>query len=75
MAFIHTVKPLKHAVLMLRRNADARIAHNNFCHTIRRADFNVHRAVRAVIFDGIIAKVINHLGKQRRHAAHRYGGA
>ena len=59
MALIHTVKALKHLVLMFRGNADAGILHTqqNFTGFLRNGHF--HTAARVIVLNGIVAEVVN----------------
>ena len=68
MAFVHAVKPLEHPVLVLIRNADARIRHgqNRFAAALFRRDG--HAAAGTVILYGVIAEVIDKLLQRRAHA-------
>ena len=70
MALVHAVKPLEHPVLVLIRNADARIRHgqNRFAAALFRRDG--HAAAGTVILYGVVAEVIDKLLQRRAHALH-----
>ena len=60
-AFIHAVEPLKHALLIRRRDTDAGIRHLHERSPALRASRKRHAALRLIIIDGVIRQIEDHL--------------
>ena len=75
MAFIYPVKPLKHAGLMLRRNANAGIGNGYHSVLPRSLGSNGNAAAGHIVLYGVFAKVVQNLLQQRAHAVYRYRAA
>ena len=58
---IHAVEPLKHALLVRRRDTDAGIRHLHERPAVLRAGRKRHAALRLIIIDGVIRQIEDHL--------------
>ena len=64
MTLIYTIETLKHLVLMFGRNTDAGIDNADLDGTLLLGNRNLYMPARIVIFNGIVAKVVNDLIQQ-----------
>ena len=70
-AFVDTVEPLKHTLLVGRRNANARVGHAHKRCAVFRASFERHAALRSVVGNRVIREVKNHLLQRAALTGHR----
>lgn len=71
MGLIHPVKSLKHALLILVRNPDTRVGHDQLGPAQMRPRPNVHLAALAIVLDRVVYQVIHHLTQERLHPGER----
>ena len=62
-ALVHPVEPLKHAALVLRRDADAGIRHGDTGIVALAGHMDGDAAAVHVVLDGIVAQVGKHLAE------------
>ena len=70
-ALVHAVEALEDAALMLRRDADARVAHGETGAAALGADAHIHAAAVRVVFDRVVAEVVSDLIEEPPHAGDR----
>ena len=63
MTFVHTVKSLENAILMLRRNADSVIFHHKYRFVAFFFHLYPHMTVFMIVFNGIVTEVIKNPAK------------
>ena len=70
MALIHPVEALKDPLRVFFGDANAGIAYGQHRGAVRLGNADADRAVLAVIFDGIVAKIVDNSVEQCRHTGH-----
>ena len=75
MALVHAVEALKHPVLLIFGNTDTCVADRQ--QSALGGSFGSYRnaAATPVVFDCIVAKIVNNAAEKLRYAVDSYGGA
>ena len=71
MRLIHPIKPLKHALLILERNPDTRVGHDQLGPAQVRPCPNVHLTALAIVLNRVVHQVVHHLTQERFHPGER----
>ena len=65
-AFVHPVKPLENALLLVQGNADAGIAHGQQDSVLLLLHIHSDASPSPVILDGVVAEIVHHTVQQLR---------
>jgi len=66
MTFINSIKPLKHTILLVQRDANAGIIDCQHCAVIEVVDIYFNAATRIVVFNTVLSEVVNYKAEELR---------